>query len=53
MLSYNLFQKDSFVLTHNTCQRTGLEPLHILKVTVFWYIAPCNLIEIDRHFRDS
>jgi hypothetical protein len=24
-----------------------------MKVTVFWDVAPCILIEIDQHFRDS
>jgi hypothetical protein len=24
-----------------------------MKMTVFWVVAPCSLVEIERHFRDA
>jgi hypothetical protein len=27
--------------------------MHIMKMAVFWVVAPCSLVEIDRRFRDA
>jgi hypothetical protein len=35
-----------------TKEGENFEPGH-WKMTVFWDIVPCSLVDIDRHFRDA